>query len=82
MAAGTRTRRIIEVNFISGSPVVARALWNLDVEDLGGKLRTVESGVVETNLGAWSTVQNLTLGSVRSTLLSLVAAIGNHDATA
>ena len=79
MAAGTRKRRIIRVTFGGSSPVIATADWDLDIEDSVGQDHTDGHGRVEANLGPWTTAQNLTLGSVRTTLLALVSAIPGHD---
>ena len=79
MSIGQRKRKIIRVCFDAGSPVRAIAEWQLQVEDSTAKDYTVEGGTVEANLGPWNTAKNLTLDSVRTTLLALVAAIPGHD---
>ena len=79
MSIGQRKRKIIRVYFEAGSPVRAIAEWQLQVEDSTAKDYTVEGGTVEANLGPWNTAKNLTLDSVRTTLLALVAAIPGHD---
>jgi hypothetical protein len=79
MSIGQRKRKIIRVSFDAGSPVVAHADWQLQVEDSAAIDHTTEGGQVETNLGPWASAQNLTLGAIRTTLLALVAAIPGHD---
>ena len=79
MAAGSRKRRIVRVYFLAGSPVVARADWDLDIEDSVGQDHTDAHGSVEANLGPWATAKLQTLEQVRATLLALVSALPGHD---
>ena len=79
MSIGQRKRKIIRVSFDAGSPVMAHADWQLQVEDSVAKDFTIDGGTVDANLGPWNTAKNLTLDSVRTTLLALVAAIPGHD---